>query len=263
MRVSPRRIVYVQVHSPRDKFTIEVMDYQHNSKDRSLGLTEFAVEGLVAEGPDAKTQPWVSTGKVAKNDPLKSNGKRTVKGNVEFEAEFFPCAHLKDVSFAPPEASAKITEIAEEKESSPNSSEQSSAAATAAETPANGGSATPSGSGEDKEDEKENEGVTIPREELLKTQTGVLAFQIISGNISKKGARVEVLFDDGYMELSSSAHSASSLTLPSLAGTGPRSRLSARARRTTRGTRLARRSSASSTLAKSSSSSTTARVSVF
>lgn len=61
-----------------------------------------------------------------------------------------------------------------------------------------------------------NEGIVIPRAELLKArkhdiicghlctllmkilpESGILAFQIMSGLLTKKGARLEVLFDDG------------------------------------------------------------------
>ncbi|BGP49470.1 Tricalbin-2 [Rhodotorula kratochvilovae] len=216
-------IVYVQVHSPKDSFTIEVMDYQHMTKDRSLGLTDFSVAGLLGEGPDRKTKPWVGTGKVSRNEALKTDGRRSIKGNIEFEAEFFPCAPLKNVSFAAPEAlpgvSGKITE-ADEDASSSSSSEDGGDEETIPSTPqtasfvspptspampANGAAgaaaaaaAVAGASTNGKRKEADDDGVSISREQLLKTQTGVLAFQIISGQLSKKGARLEVLFDDGY-----------------------------------------------------------------
>lgn len=200
-----RRIVYVQVHSPRDTFVIEVMDYNHNTKDRTLGQTDFSVSGLLAEGPDKRTKPWVSTGKVSKAEMLKSDNKRTVKGNIEFEAEFFPCTPLKKVSFTPPDempSQAKITEVDEDEDEDESGANEetiepdggdkaavtSSPAASSASPPTSPGK--PNGGAKDEEDE----GVTIPREELLKTQTGVLAFQVISGNLSRKGARLEVLY---------------------------------------------------------------------
>ncbi|GAA5905720.1 hypothetical protein JCM8208_000876 [Rhodotorula glutinis] len=202
-------IVYVQVHSPKDTFTIEVMDYQHMTKDRSLGLTDFAVEGLLAEGADRKTQPWVGTGKVSRVESLKTDGRRSVKGNIEFEAEFFPCAPLSNVSFTPsesvPGAAAKITEVDENGSSTDDEgADEESIAPTVTTTtesfavPSGGTSVNGATAANGKKSSKESDGITIPRDELLKTQTGVLAFQIISGQLSKKGARLEVLFDDGY-----------------------------------------------------------------
>ncbi|GAA6043375.1 hypothetical protein JCM8097_005289 [Rhodosporidiobolus ruineniae] len=208
-------IVYVQVHSPRDNYTIEVMDYQHLTKDRSLGTVEFVVTGLVAEGPDRKTKPWVGTGKVEKREMLRQP-RKGVKGDIQFEAEFFPCVHLKDVSFTPPEP-PKITEIDESSEdNSPSSSSDAVATPTTASfaspptSPTAAGrpstsSTTPGApgtpkkvNGNGKNGDSEDDGIDLPRETLLKTQTGLLAFQIISGSLARKGARLEVLLDDGY-----------------------------------------------------------------
>ncbi|GAA5871970.1 hypothetical protein JCM16303_000930 [Sporobolomyces ruberrimus] len=223
-------IVYVEVHSTRDVFPIEVMDYQSSSKDRSLGNVLFPIAPLVAEGPDKVTKPWVSTGKVSKIESLHSDWKKPVKGNIEFEAEFFPCANLKDVSFKIPDPAAN--RIKEEKDdnggsiaetasidgtftslsNSPTGTAQlpsapttnSSATNTAPGTPqVNNGtngvkSADLARSGSVLGKDKVREGISMTRQELLRSQTGVLAFQIISGHIPKKGSRLEVLFDDGY-----------------------------------------------------------------
>jgi hypothetical protein len=43
-----------------------------------------------------------------------------------------------------------------------------------------------------------NEGIEMPREQILSFQSGILVFNIISGNLARKGARLEVAFDDAY-----------------------------------------------------------------
>ncbi|KDE05686.1 hypothetical protein MVLG_03920 [Microbotryum lychnidis-dioicae p1A1 Lamole] len=180
-------IVYVQVHSKKDTFVIECMDYQHLTKDRSLGVTELNVSDLLTEGHDDQVnKPWVSTGKHSRKDGLRIDGKKTVKGSVEYDVEFFPCAHLKNVSFKDPEPDV----IEEEVETLTNEAE-----AETSNTLKRNGSISGKSTSTKAEDDT---GIVIPREELLKTQTGVLAFQIISGQLSRKGARLEVLFDDGY-----------------------------------------------------------------
>lgn len=88
LTIGIHRIVYIQVHSPRDVFTVEVMDYQHVSKDRSLGTTELEIGSLLQEGDDKKVSPWVSTGRKTRNDPLKIDNKRTVKGVIAYDVEF-------------------------------------------------------------------------------------------------------------------------------------------------------------------------------
>lgn len=85
---SAARIVYIQVHHQRDIYTLEVMDYQHMSKDRSLGVTELSITNLLKEGDDKETAPWVSTGRYSRTESLKIDGKRSVKGSIEYEVEF-------------------------------------------------------------------------------------------------------------------------------------------------------------------------------
>ncbi|GAA5844845.1 hypothetical protein JCM11251_007345 [Rhodosporidiobolus azoricus] len=206
-------IHYVAVHSPRDVYTIDVLDYERSAKHRPLGSTEINARTLVAEGPDKKTKPWIGTGVVEKKELLKSHNGKSVKGTIEYSAEFFPCAHLKDISFTPPEQQAiKLTELDESSSgsSSSSSSEDAGGAGAATPTTASFGSSPPNGppalptavNGKIKEKENgagENEDtVSIPREELLRSQTGLLVFQIIGGQLARKGARIEVLLDDGY-----------------------------------------------------------------
>lgn len=76
----PHRIVYVQVHSTSNTYTLDVMDYEEFSKDRSLGTSELTVADLIAEGTDKKNAPWLSTGKKDRKQMLSKDGK--VKGSV-------------------------------------------------------------------------------------------------------------------------------------------------------------------------------------
>ncbi|KAI5478145.1 hypothetical protein MNV49_005409 [Pseudohyphozyma bogoriensis] len=184
-------ILYVTVKSPKDRYMVEVMDYQNTTKDRTLGSCDLAVASLLTEGEDKKNKPWLATGKRSYKEPLRSDGKKTVKGSVEFEAEFFPCAHLKSVSFHEPVSDA----VVEEEEETESSGGTSPTSPTSGTTPANG--STYEEAKETKEEDP-NEGIVIPRADLLRAQSGILAFQILSGKLSRKGARVEILFDDGY-----------------------------------------------------------------
>jgi hypothetical protein len=171
------RIVYIQVHSKKDTFVVEVMDYQHMTKDRSLGVTDLAVSDLLAEGPDKKNKPWVSTGKQVLKAPLKTDGKSSIKGSIEYEVEFcmsrrrcchlrecrahlsrvvVPCAHLKNVSFHEPTPDV----IAEDDESSLEGSVN----------PGVNGSGPGSTEKPAVKEDNPDEGITIPRAELIKTR---------------------------------------------------------------------------------------------
>lgn len=61
---------------------VEVMDYQHLTKDRSLGVTELRIADLLVPGTDKKLKPWESTGRHERKEPLQIDGKKVVKGEL-------------------------------------------------------------------------------------------------------------------------------------------------------------------------------------
>lgn len=133
-----------------------------------------------------------------------------MREQIEFEAEFYPAAHLKSSTFNEV-VSSTITEEVEEDGSDHVSKEVATAStvATPAETPAR--SATPESaiSGSVTSTVKV-EGIVMSRAEILKAPSGLLVFQIVSGELSRKG-RIEVSLNSGYWpdfstEVSRSTH---------------------------------------------------------
>ena len=59
-------VLYVPIHSDKEDLTLEVMDWNANSKDKSLGMTDLKVKELVklcADGEGDTLQKWYeSTG---------------------------------------------------------------------------------------------------------------------------------------------------------------------------------------------------------
>ncbi|KAL8286655.1 hypothetical protein RQP46_004183 [Phenoliferia psychrophenolica] len=168
-------ILYITLHSPEDKYLIEVMDYEHSGKDRSLGIAEFVVNNLVAPSGNVSA-PWVSTGKKSRTDSLRLPGRKSFKGSVDYEVEFFPCARLQNITFSEPVPDAIPGEGDEDEANSLVDHSVPSAAGL----------------------------LRIPYAE-----SGILAIHIISGSLSRAGARLEVLFDDGYWPSYASETSAS------------------------------------------------------
>jgi Ca2+-dependent lipid-binding protein len=92
-------ILYVPIHSIKEDLTLEVMDWNANSKDKSLGVVDMSVKELVkqcAEGEGETLQKWhESTGKKIDNWlALKSLDRTQVKGELRFAAEFYPTLAL-------------------------------------------------------------------------------------------------------------------------------------------------------------------------
>ena len=73
------------------------MDYQHLTKDRSLGYTELHVNELAAEA-DSEEYPCKSTGKKVEAANLKF--EKAFKGQLHYEAEFIPALALRNFEFS-------------------------------------------------------------------------------------------------------------------------------------------------------------------
>ncbi|SNX87597.1 related to TCB3 - protein localized to membranes, bud-enriched [Melanopsichium pennsylvanicum] len=228
-------ILYAPVHTLREKITLEVMDYQNTSKDRSLGNVEIDVAQLAIEatGSDPRIK-YAGTGKQSHKDKIHL-GRGIYKGQLEFECEFLPAVNLKGAEFdeRENEAIAKSGAIVEdaEEESDPASESPLESSATNGATQVNGVSeanaaintvnGAPAAKSHTKNQESIDsiasvktaiigrpstategvkEGITMSKEQLLQEQSGIIVFNILQGSLpqNKKNARLEVLFDDGY-----------------------------------------------------------------
>lgn len=204
------QIIYIPVHSLRESMFMEVMDYQHLTKDRSLGSVELHVSELARESPTDTQYRYESTGKKEAEDPLKLDGGngQTFQGRLHYVTEFIPCLNLKNVHFDADEnemqqVAHRVSDIGD---SSGNEKrdvtvrppmdgmqgkEREGAFGNGVADKVEG---DPDG---DETKDKEISGVELGKEELLKHQSGIIIFHILSGQLHKK-ARLEVLLDDGY-----------------------------------------------------------------
>ena len=87
-------VIYVPVHSPRERLTLEVMDYQNIGKDRSLGLIDLPAADYIHEG--SKGEWLVHDEKKPMSTGLKMLGKGTSKGVLNFTAAFYPTIPVID-----------------------------------------------------------------------------------------------------------------------------------------------------------------------
>jgi Ca2+-dependent lipid-binding protein len=97
------QIIYTPVHSLRETLLLEVMDYQHLTKDRSLGTVELKVSDLAQEmekgtGGDSRYF-FESTGKKDKSEPIRLDRGNLHKGQLHYLAEFLPAFALQGLSF--------------------------------------------------------------------------------------------------------------------------------------------------------------------
>ncbi|WVQ70782.1 hypothetical protein IAR50_000304 [Cryptococcus sp. DSM 104548] len=223
------QIVYVPVHSTRENFFLELMDYQNIGKDRSLGYVELAAGDYIQKAGD-QAYPYVSTGPQDRRDAIKLDKANHFKGELYYEVDFKPAVSLRGgVSFDVQKNELELAAEAAEAEAAVRGTEPNGVAevapeangsvrvapvdaldgqAKAAPAPIVNGEAPPTGTvapapvldGEAQPEtaaEDPEQGIVLSTEEILKNQSGLLVFQVISGNLARKGS-LEVMFDDGY-----------------------------------------------------------------
>ncbi|KAF5354770.1 hypothetical protein D9756_005742 [Leucocoprinus leucothites] len=229
------QIIYVPVNSLKEAFRLECMDYQHLTRDRSLGSVELRVSDLAEESNDPK-YPYRSTGVKSANDTLRLDNGEGYKGTLTYTAQFVPALALRDLTFSKESQSPAAPDRVPLSRTSSRSSSRSGCQAApqgvtikvtdhgnervssipdglpvigpVADAPSNvvpngeGNGVAPT-DGEPEEgtsfEKKHNaeRGVEMSIEDTLTQQSGIVVFNIISGNLAKK-ARLEVLLDDGY-----------------------------------------------------------------
>jgi Ca2+-dependent lipid-binding protein len=81
-------VVYVPVHTVREKLTLEVMDEEKLGKDRSLGHVELPVGDFVQQGEDGEY--LVHEQKQMVPGPLRMAGTSATKGTLNYTCSFYP-----------------------------------------------------------------------------------------------------------------------------------------------------------------------------
>ncbi|KAG6891051.1 hypothetical protein C0995_014139 [Termitomyces sp. Mi166 len=190
---------------------LEVMDYQNLTKDRSLGTVDLHVNDLAKQSQDYQ-YPFESTGPKVVSDRIRLPGN-TYKGVLHYHAVFIPALALNNVNFDKRETTTRLENDASSIsssehgapvpltiQSSTRSSSPSAVTPASTSSPAAGPSPPPeNATGQEPvaKEEQKPKGVDMNVDELVAQQSGIIVFNIVSGNIAKK-ARLEVLLNDGY-----------------------------------------------------------------
>ncbi|KAG6814026.1 hypothetical protein H0H92_003876 [Tricholoma furcatifolium] len=226
------QIVYIPVHSLRQTLLLEVMDYQNLTKvsisvwayltlstlsqDRTLGTVELQVNELAKESQDYR-YPFESNGPKDAAEAIRLSGNH-YKGTLHYTANFIPALALNGVTFgARHSAKDELQNGAVSRNGGPaltitgpatygngnGHGVPKSPETPVPKSPSNGDSRQATPTPEQKENgsvheaEEAPKGVDMTVEEVLSQQSGIIVFNVVSGNIARK-ARLEVLLDEGY-----------------------------------------------------------------
>ncbi|KAI9730690.1 MAG: hypothetical protein M1834_005658 [Cirrosporium novae-zelandiae] len=203
-------VIYVPVHSEREKLTLEVMDSESIGKDRSLGYVELSASDYVSKGPTGEY--LVHEEKRQMSEPLRLMGKGTPKGVLNFTASFYPTLNVIDPEEEEAEKEAEKTngnltpdmarksiESSTSKTSSENSSGRKLMEKDGEAVKINTNMAKELEAAEKEQEVPEEQKppkIRIGPEDLGKYESGLIIFKLISATLSEKDVFIEVLMDD-------------------------------------------------------------------
>lgn len=207
-------VLYVPVHSARERLSLEVMDAEKMGKDRSLGLTEIHAADYIHQ--DDIGEYLVHDKKEPREDGLRLHGKGTAKGLLKYTVSFYPTLNIADPedeeeeekeSEAEKEAALAPPQDGDAKKSldvprSDNAGRFSptmggSAAADKDSTPPKSPitPVSPSFPRKSREERKPPK-IHLTPQELLKHESGLVIFKLMDADLPRSNARVEVFVDD-------------------------------------------------------------------
>lgn len=205
-------VIYIPVHSAREKLAVEVMDFEKMGKDRSLGLIEIPASDYISQ--DETGEYLVHDKKAPREDGLRMHGKGVPKGLLDYTVAFYPTLNVAD-----PE-----DEEEEEKEKEGTSAaSQNGDAKQSLDVPRSGdagkfssslGAPADGDKGKDatppkspvtpvspsfprkSREERHPPKVHLTPQELVKYDSGLVIFKLMEAELPESHAHIEVFVDD-------------------------------------------------------------------
>lgn len=197
-------VVYVPVHSPRDRLTLDVMDTEKMGKDRSLGLVEVFAGDFIREGDSGEY--LAHDKKIVREGPLRLHGKGIAKGTLFYTASFYPCLNIADPEEDDEEEGVPATEDktgqtnGDATETTKNTADAAKAAATAdaAKGKTSLDAARPSidTAGRPSVESTGPPKIRLSPEELVKHESGLLVFRLLEAELPESHSHLEIWVDD-------------------------------------------------------------------
>jgi len=197
-------VLYVPVHSPKERIQLEVMDAENMGKDRSLGLTEIYSADYMRKEESGE---WaVHDEKALREDGLKIHGKGVPKGVLTYTVAFYPCLNVadpedeeKEKEKAPtPKKSLdlprppELANLATSLDVKAGAEQKDLSRPVTPKTPITPSSTAPRKS----RDEREPPKIYLTPQELLRHESGLVIFRLMEADLPKSHCRIEVFVDD-------------------------------------------------------------------
>ncbi|KAF2841081.1 tricalbin [Patellaria atrata CBS 101060] len=205
-------VIYVPIHSTREKLTLEVMDSENLGKDRSLGHIELPVADLVKQG--ANGEYLVNEQKTTRSEGLRLNTRSSAKGTLNYTCSFYPTLNVVDPEEEKEEESDIRTgldgaadgsrrSVESNRRSLDNETLRRSGTISSLRTTGTSSSSDLAKQltvGEKDQEEvpavKEVPKIKLSVDDLAEYESGLIIFKLIDGELSKTNCHLEVVMDD-------------------------------------------------------------------
>ena len=198
-------VLYIPVHSPREKVTLEVMDEEKMGKDRSLGATELLVADFIRQ--EESGEYGVHDEKAVREESLRLQGKGAPKGTLTYTAAFYPALNIADPEDEDESEAKSVTENGEDgvrsseagKFSSGLNNRRSTEASIEAPPKSPVELTSPTSATFSSQSREEAKGPPVLRlspEELLKYESGLIVVRLLEAELPRSNTHVEVFVDD-------------------------------------------------------------------
>ncbi|ORY66524.1 C2 domain-containing protein [Pseudomassariella vexata] len=200
-------VLYIPMHSSRDRLHLEVMDAEKLGKDRSLGLIELLASDYIQQEQDGEY--LVHDMKENRQDGLRLHGKGVEKGILSYNVAFYPCLNIADPDDEEEEEEEEPTEAAKQRLDVPRSADAGKipsldrslekepttpVSPTMPRSPTSPAFSTPGRKSRDIP--REAPKIRLSPEELLKHESGFLIFKLMESEMPKSDTHLEVYVDD-------------------------------------------------------------------
>lgn len=194
-------VIYVPVHSSRERIVLEVMDQESVGSDRSLGSIDVAVADYVTQADNGEY--LVNDAKRHQAGVLRSNGKGSPKGTLNHTISFYPLLNVADPEEDKSEEKAEKEISGEAEPLQKKSSERGRISldmngTKTKEVDTEIAKTLAEGEKEQVETttEKKLQKIHLTPEQLLKYESGLIIFKLMDVELTESDVQVEVLMDD-------------------------------------------------------------------
>ncbi|PGH08685.1 hypothetical protein AJ80_07806 [Polytolypa hystricis UAMH7299] len=202
-------VIYVPMHSTREKMTLEVMDEESIGKDRSLGWIELSASDYIKEGPDGEYE--IDDEKQLMSTGLRIGGRGQLKGVLNYTVAFYPTMVVADPEEDDEDSKSQTRNSIDggSRKSIEAPSQPTSDTKTNGTNGTNGRASidtttskpTINGDTQDELQSPTFSQKSMPKMELTpqnisEYESGLIVFKIIEGQLSHDAVQLEVLMDD-------------------------------------------------------------------